>query len=325
MFTESPANRSDLPLDDAAPSASPQSNLPLDDSGDSAPLCILDETTSTNDVAKDAALAGAPNGYAVAAHRQTAGRGRRGHAWSSVRDAMCISVVLRPAVPMPFFVALPAVATLGVMRTLRDLTGLGTRVAIKWPNDLIAFDDAASVGEGNGRKLGGMLVEAGSDGNGPFAVAGQGINLWRDSASAAKHADADAQHASGQAASRLARGLKPTSLEELVGVDRVPAFDELAEALQTHIVLAVGEWAALVHAGGPAPTGPLDPILPELYDSIPALGHQVVAISPAGAVIAHGTFAGIDGWGRARIVLSDGSSLDLSAEQASLRRESSDI
>ena len=46
-------------------------------------LMMLDEVGSTNDEALALGRAGAPHGAAVAARSQTAGRGRRGHAWAS--------------------------------------------------------------------------------------------------------------------------------------------------------------------------------------------------------------------------------------------------
>ena len=51
-------------------------------------LRVVDVTTSTNDDAREAAREGAPHGSAVAAHVQTAGRGRRGHVWESPRGSL---------------------------------------------------------------------------------------------------------------------------------------------------------------------------------------------------------------------------------------------
>ncbi|MEE8715540.1 MAG: biotin--[acetyl-CoA-carboxylase] ligase [Coriobacteriales bacterium] len=287
------------------------------DAGGERLLRIYDQTTSTNDVAKRLAAAGAPNGLAVAAHRQTQGRGRRGHRWSSARETMCISVVLRPDVPMPFFVALPAVATLSVLGALRDLTGLGTRLGVKWPNDLVAFGAGERPGASDGRKLGGMLVEAGHDGSGAYAVAGQGVNMWSASTPAGGRPDPTAPAGQVEPAASV-RPLEPASLEDLLGADAVPPFDDLAEALRERVTLTVGEWAARLRAQGASLTSPLDPILGELYDAMPALGHRVVALSPQGETVASGILAGVDGWGRAVLATQEGER-HLASEQVSLR------
>ena len=51
--------------------------------GASGALRIFEEVGSTNDVVRELAEKGGAHGAAVAARRQTAGRGRRGHVWES--------------------------------------------------------------------------------------------------------------------------------------------------------------------------------------------------------------------------------------------------
>src|SRR5215207_6204208 len=54
---------------------------------------------STNDLAREMASAGAAEGTAVVAARQTAGRGRMGRSWSSpAGEGLYLSVILRPRV-----------------------------------------------------------------------------------------------------------------------------------------------------------------------------------------------------------------------------------
>ena len=54
----------------------------------------LEETDSTNRVAKELARQGAAHGTAVLAARQTAGRGRRGRHFFSPEGGLYLSVIL---------------------------------------------------------------------------------------------------------------------------------------------------------------------------------------------------------------------------------------
>jgi BirA family biotin operon repressor/biotin-[acetyl-CoA-carboxylase] ligase len=123
------------------------------------------EVTSTNDLAARLADAGAAAGTTIVADAQTAGRGRLGRVWASPAGAgLYTSIVLRPAphvTPLLTLAAGVAIAD-GVQRA----TGLVTQV--KWPNDIYV----------GGRKLAGILAEAGSAANGiPHVVVGFGINV----------------------------------------------------------------------------------------------------------------------------------------------------
>lgn len=130
--------------------------------GREARLRMLDETGSTNDDARELARSGAPHGTAVAARRQSAGRGRRGHAWASDEGNLYLSVVLRPGVAPARLPGLAPACGVGVAGALRELVPAAD-VRLKWPNDLLA----------GGRKLGGILVEVERD----AAVCGVGVNV----------------------------------------------------------------------------------------------------------------------------------------------------
>ena len=261
-------------------------------------LKVVDTTGSTNDDAREAARAGAVHGSAVAAHVQTAGRGRRGQVWESPRGSLYLSCVLRPQVPMHYFTGLPAVCALGVLDYLRGNLGIA-RAALKWPNDIVA----------DGAKLVGILVEAGSSPKGPYAVCGVGVNV------------APAEMRPGEVASAPAspEALARTCLERLVADPaRLPGFDVLAEGLRSHIVARVDAWAA-AYRQGRAQAGPMAPILDEYFDACPLLGHQVRALSPEGELLATGVFAGLDCWGRATVHTCDGADVVYTSEMASLR------
>ena len=257
-----------------------------------APMKFMSEVTSTNDIAVDAAREGAPHGWAVSAGIQTAGRGRRGHAWASPEGSLYLSVVLRPNVPMQNLIAVPAVCAMGAMDALHAM-GLAGCVGIKWPNDIVARTE---TGDGPfDRKLAGILVEAKSSAEGPFAVVGMGVNVQP------VHVE---QHVSAESMSPQALG--PISLAELVGEDaEVPVLSDLAARLREAVVARVDAWAEAVRAGSAA-AGPLAPILAEYFDMVPMLGHQVAVLSPTGHLMNTGVFAGLDMWGRACVMTPTG-------------------
>jgi type III pantothenate kinase len=134
-------------------------------------LHVYDEVTSTNDVARDELLAGAPSGSIYRAERQTAGRGRHGNSWHSAAGNLLMSVVLRPRL-VPERVPL---VTLAAAVAARDvLSRHGVHCGLKWPNDLMV----------GGRKLGGILTEGVFEGGTLVGVVvGVGVNVALDVAS----------------------------------------------------------------------------------------------------------------------------------------------
>ncbi|MFB2532546.1 biotin--[acetyl-CoA-carboxylase] ligase [Paracoccus sp. p4-l81] len=106
----------------------------------------------------------------VLAERQTAGRGRRGRAWTDPPGNLAATLVLHPA-GQPADVALYSfVAALAAFDALRDVAGPSARLAIKWPNDILLNDG----------KLVGILLEATGTpipGQRPAIAIGFGINL----------------------------------------------------------------------------------------------------------------------------------------------------
>lgn len=141
----------------------------------------LEKTSSTNDVAKQEARAGAPEGVVVVADHQTAGRGRRGRSWvTPPGTALMFSVLLRPPIeprqaPLLVFLAAAAVREV-VADGIGDLVEangaaldeFSDRVLIKWPNDVVV----------DGRKVCGVLVELSADaGRVQWCVVGVGVNV----------------------------------------------------------------------------------------------------------------------------------------------------
>ena len=131
------------------------------------PLEVLGEVASTNDLVMAAGRAGAPEGLAVLADRQTAGRGRRGRAWASPAGVgLYTSVLLRPGRPLCPASLLTLVAGLAVAEAIQEVAGLDAR--LKWPNDILV----------GGRKVAGILCEMASlDASVSYVVLGIGINV----------------------------------------------------------------------------------------------------------------------------------------------------
>lgn len=127
----------------------------------------LGEASSTNTVAAAAAAAGEPEGLAVAAEHQTAGRGRLGRSWvAPAGSALLTSVLLRP----PPAATQLAVTAVGCAAAAACARLSGVEPGLKWPNDLIV----------GGRKLGGILAEAATGaGNVTAVVVGLGLNTAR--------------------------------------------------------------------------------------------------------------------------------------------------
>lgn len=128
----------------------------------------LESIDSTNRVATDLANRGKDAYTVVVAEYQSAGRGRLGKNWLSVKGkGLYFSVILRPVIALEKLASITLVIGLCVAETIESLYGL--KVALKWPNDLYV----------NGKKLGGILVEANrlNPSGQSCLIAGIGINI----------------------------------------------------------------------------------------------------------------------------------------------------
>jgi BirA family transcriptional regulator, biotin operon repressor / biotin---[acetyl-CoA-carboxylase] ligase len=125
------------------------------------PHLHLRRTDSTNDRARALAEDGAPDGTVITAAEQTAGRGRRGRAWSAPPgSALLYSAILRPVDPEQAL--LPLAVPVAVCEAVESLAPVACR--IKWPND-VWIDQ---------RKVAGVLIEARPP---EWAVIGIGVNV----------------------------------------------------------------------------------------------------------------------------------------------------
>ena len=110
--------------------------------------------------------ASAPSGSVLLAETQSAGRGRRGRAWSSpLACHLYASVLWRFDAGYAALSGLSLAIGVAITRALRglDVAELG----LKWPNDVL----------GGGAKLGGILIDLNGESAGPcVAVVGIGVN-----------------------------------------------------------------------------------------------------------------------------------------------------
>lgn len=135
-------------------------------------LEVKQQTGSTNDDARVLARAGKSHGACVVAAAQTAGKGRRGRAWSSPVGGIYFSCVVRQSctdgqkelLGEAQWGLLPLACGLGVCEGLEQ--AIGVRPLIKWPNDLVAplqqpgaFEQRTNQPLCEWGKLGGILVE----------------------------------------------------------------------------------------------------------------------------------------------------------------------
>ena len=125
------------------------------------------KVSSTNQIAKQKATLGCPEGTVVIAEQQTSGRGRLGRKWVSPPETgIWMSILLRPRISpakAPFITIMAALAT---VRGIEEVTGI--RASIKWPNDILIEK----------RKVCGILTEIHAEMEQiHYIVAGIGINV----------------------------------------------------------------------------------------------------------------------------------------------------
>jgi BirA family transcriptional regulator, biotin operon repressor / biotin---[acetyl-CoA-carboxylase] ligase len=132
------------------------------------PFRYFPQVGSTNDIAREWALEGAPAGAVVITDEQLTGRGRFGRAWSAPPGtALLMSAIIRPrAARIPRLTMVGAVAVGEVLEEIAP-----GKVSLKWPND-VRLD---------GRKVCGILPEAIWQGDQFVAVIlGLGLNVRID-------------------------------------------------------------------------------------------------------------------------------------------------
>ncbi|KAK0220968.1 biotin-ligase [Armillaria nabsnona] len=125
-------------------------------------------------------LAALPTPFLSLASFQLAGRGRGSNIWLSPAGCLQFSLLLRvslPSFPANKLVFVQYLFSLAVTEACRDESVLGRRgesVRIKWPNDLYAV---FGPGEGDKKKIGGILVSTNFSGGKCDIIIGSGLNV----------------------------------------------------------------------------------------------------------------------------------------------------
>jgi BirA family biotin operon repressor/biotin-[acetyl-CoA-carboxylase] ligase len=84
----------------------------------------LPSVTSTNDIARELAAEGAPEGTVVVADWQSAGRGRVGRVWEAPPSAaLLVSILFLPALPPRLNGRLTMVCGLAAAEAVEEITG----------------------------------------------------------------------------------------------------------------------------------------------------------------------------------------------------------
>jgi BirA family biotin operon repressor/biotin-[acetyl-CoA-carboxylase] ligase len=197
---------------------------------DHPPIEAYDEIDSTNAEARRRAEAGEGGPVWITAAVQTAGRGRRGRAWSTERGNLAATLLMTTDLAPAEAAQISFVAALAAAELADACLGAGA-AKLKWPNDVLVF----------GRKAVGILVESGGRPDGRLWLAvGIGVNL--------AHAPTDVERPATAFAEHMASGA-PQPLEALEVL--ATAFERWRRLWATQGFAPVAQgWTARAHGLG---------------------------------------------------------------------------
>jgi BirA family biotin operon repressor/biotin-[acetyl-CoA-carboxylase] ligase len=203
---------------------------------DHPPIEAHEELDSTNAEARRRAEAGEAGPVWITAGRQTAGRGRRGRAWSTETGNLAATLLTTTDAPPAEAAQFSFVAALAAADLADTCLGPGA-ARLKWPNDVLVF----------GKKAVGILVESGARPDGRLWLAvGIGINLAHAPTDVDRPATAFAEH-------MAARPPKPLDTLEVLAT-RFEAWRKLW-ATQGFAPIATGWMARAMALASPARPG----------------------------------------------------------------------
>ena len=131
----------------------------------------LEKVDSTQNIAKELALCGEPEGTMVLACTQTAGRGRYERSFDSGQGGVYFTLILRPQKPAACNASLSVRVGEAVAKTLTKLFDIKTK--IKEPNDVLAWDNNVR----KWKKICGILIETSAGETDHWVLVGVGVNI----------------------------------------------------------------------------------------------------------------------------------------------------
>jgi len=184
-------------------------------------VLLFDQVDSTNQIGMQMGSEGAPGGTLILAESQNRGRGRLNRTWLSPKGVnIYLSLLLRPDLPQRDFPLFSLATAVGLVNAIRVQTGLSS--VIKWPNDILLDE----------KKIAGILLESGGNGETPYLVIGMGLNVNWDG-------------------KEIPQELNATSLTAALGhpVDRSSLILSILEGLSVQFdLLVAGERALCIKA-----------------------------------------------------------------------------
>ncbi len=139
---------------------------------------IKEQVTSTNDLLKEAAAEGEPEGLVLVALEQTKGKGRLGRSFYSPRESgIYLSLLLRPSISAEDALLLTTSAAVAMAEAIEDIGG--RQIGIKWVNDIYCRGKkVVGILTESGFRLGEEAQEKNREPRLDYAVVGIGVNLW---------------------------------------------------------------------------------------------------------------------------------------------------
>jgi BirA family transcriptional regulator, biotin operon repressor / biotin---[acetyl-CoA-carboxylase] ligase len=204
---------------------------------------VHDEVDSTNTIAEQRGIDGAPDGLVVLADRQTAGRGRLGRSFFSPGGrSLYLSALLRSELPPEHMHRHVFGAAVAVAECARAVLPESCRIELKWPNDVLI----------EGRKASGINLPVQLEGSRVrFGVLGIGVNVNLEQAELPEELRAIATSlriAGGKPLDRVAFGEALLArLEAELDDVRAGAFEAVLERFRKSFTMAGKE----VRIGGP--------------------------------------------------------------------------
>lgn len=213
--------------------------------------------TSTNELCRQAALQGAPEGLVITAEHQSAGRGRLGRSFYSPKaSGLYMSLLLRPDPASADPLVLTALTAVSVCRAVEALTP--HRPQIKWVNDLYL----------ERKKLCGILVQGGTvppSKDPAWMIVGIGVNLAQPEGGFPPELEdiATALYPAGQAPHNLRQRLLKEILSQWDSIYSDPAQQVAAREEYRRRSLLTGQ-TVLVHDPNGPWSGTVKEIDPQL-------------------------------------------------------------